>query len=77
MRIFEFQDFDKVVLVLDDEGFKPSSPLPSPTLIIRKENRSEFEKIFKDGDKRYPIHISKELDSSFHDNQSPTESYGK
>ena len=58
LAINEYHDFDKVAIVQDDEGFKPSSPLPYPTLIIRKENRTGFEKVFRD--KGNYILISKE-----------------
>ena len=58
LAINEYHDFDKVAIVQDDEGFKPSSPLPYPTLIIRKENRTRFGKVFHD--KGNYILISKE-----------------
>ena len=58
IAINEYQDFNKVAVVQDDEGFKPSSPLPYPTLIIKEEDRSQFGNVFHEN-KNYNL-ISKE-----------------
>ena len=39
ITINKFQDFDKVALVLDDEGFKPSSPVTSKSYLDYQEGK--------------------------------------